>query len=339
VDGKYSVIPERGKVVELIYQLCADGMGVNLITKELTQRQIPAFTGKKWTQPYVAKILFGEAAIGHHTPLRRDPATKKRIPTEKIENLYPAVISETLNAQAKVAMRQRKNKGGRVNLNGKIHPFSGLLRTHTGAALHVKYRAVGRKDPKLVPYLQDQSNGNSYPLSYFEFYLLSWLVKFEPEPTKKQSNSEITALEGKIAKLDHKIQTLKDRINAGEEYESFLDLLATAEKQRKDQSQKLAQLRAITPVGQGLVTMQGLCERLSPEDSNDHADHTKRKTNLDPADYTNREINLELRATLRRMVKQIEVTIGQEHRFWPKKSLRVSITFRDGNRAEFMHKF
>ena len=44
-------------------------------------------------------------------------------------------------------------------------------------------RAVGRKDPKIVPYLQDQSNGNSYPLSYFEFYMLGWLVKFEPEPT------------------------------------------------------------------------------------------------------------------------------------------------------------
>ena len=156
VDGKYEVIPERGKVVELIYQLCADGMGVNLITKELTQRQIPSFTGKKWTEPYVAKILLGEAAIGHHTPLRRDPATKKRIPTEKIENLYPAVISETLNAQAKVAMRQRKNKGGRVALDGKIHPFPGLLRTHTGVALRVKYRAVGRKDPKIVPFLQDQ---------------------------------------------------------------------------------------------------------------------------------------------------------------------------------------
>ena len=156
--------------------------------------------------------------------------------------------------------------------------------------------------------------------------MFGWLVKFEPEPTKKQSDSEITALEEKIAKLDYKIQTLKDKINSGEEFESFLELLATAEKERKDQSQKLEQLRAITPFGQGLVTIQGLFERLSRKDSNDHADHT------------NRETNLELRATLRRMVKQIEVTIGQEHRFWPKKSLRVSITFRDGNRAEFMQK-
>jgi len=40
VDGKYEVIPERGKVVELIYQLCADGMGVNLITKDLKNRAI-----------------------------------------------------------------------------------------------------------------------------------------------------------------------------------------------------------------------------------------------------------------------------------------------------------
>jgi len=113
-----------------------------------------------------------------------------------------------------------------------------------------------------------------------------------PSRQKKQSNSEITALEEKIAKLDYKIQTLKDRINSGEEYESFLELLATAEKERKDQSQKLEQLRAITPVSQGLVTMEALIERLSRKDSNDHADHT------------NRETNLELRATLRRIINK-----------------------------------
>jgi hypothetical protein len=270
--------------------------------------------------------------------LRHDPVTKKKIPTEKIENLYPAVVSETLNAQAKVAMRQRKNKGGRVNLAGKIHPFSGLLRTHTGAALHVRYRVVDRnKDPKMVPYLRDQSNGNSYPLSYFECYMLGWLVGFEPEPTGKEGDHEIIALEEKIAQLDHKIQTLKDKINSGEEFESFLELLATAEKERKDRSQQLRQLRAVTPVNQGLVTIQGLFERLSRQDPNDHADHTTGETHGDHADHTTRETNLKLRAILRRLIKRIEVTIGREHRFWTKKSLRVSITFQDGNRAEFLH--
>ena len=123
--------------------------------------------------------------------------------------------------------------------------------------------------------------------------MLGWLVRFEPEPTKKQSKSEITALEEKIAKLDYKIQTLKDKINSGEEFESFLELLATAEKERKDQSQKPEQLRAITPFGQRLVTIQGLFERLSrKEDSNAHVDRT------------NRETNLELRATLRRIINK-----------------------------------
>ena len=168
--------------------------------------------------------------------------------------------------------------------------------------------------------------------------MLGWLVRFEPEPTKKQSNSEITALEEKIAQLDYKIQTLKDKISSGEEYESFLELLAIAERERKGRIQKLEQLRAITPVDQGLVTIQGLFERLSRIDSNDHADHTKRKTPLALAEYTNRETNLELRAMLRRLIKQIEVTIGQEHRFWSKKSLRASITFRVGIRLEFKHK-
>jgi hypothetical protein len=268
----------------------------------------------------VTKILLGEAAIGHHTPSRIDPATRKMIPTEKIENLYPAVVSETLNAQAKVAMRQRKNHGGRIDIDGKIHPFSGLLRTHDGAGLHIKYRAVGRKDPKMVPFLHDHSNGNSYPLSQFEFFMLGWLVQFEPEPVQKQS-TEITAVEEKIAKLDYKIQTLKDKINSGEEFESFLELLSTAEKDRKSSKALLEQLQAITPTGQGLVTIEGIFERLG-----------------DLTDRSTRETNLELRATLRRMIKEVRVTIGQEHRFWPKKSLRVSVEFRDGNRAEFMHK-
>jgi hypothetical protein len=327
VDDKYEVIEGRGQVVELIYRMCSDGMGVKLIARELMRQGISPFSGEKWTKSYVAKILISEAPIGHHAPSRIDPATREEIPMETIKHLYPPVVDEDLNAKAKVAMRQRKNKGGRVDVD-RVHPFSGLIRTHDGAALWVKYRKIGRKNPKLVPYLQDQSNGNNYPLSHFECYMLSWLVRFElPEPTGKQGESEITTLQEKIAKLDYKILTLKDKINSGEEYESFLELLAGAERERKDRIQKLEQLRAITPVDQGLVTIQGLFERLSnPEDSNPHIDRT------------NRETNLALRAALRRLIKEIQVTIGQEHRFWPKKSLKVSVEFRDGNRAEFTHK-
>jgi hypothetical protein len=307
-------------------------MGVKLITKELIRRKIPSFTKKswckKWNEPYVAKILTGESAIGHHQPIRFDPETGKRIPAEKILNLFPAVISERLNSQAKVAMRQRKNTGGRVDLEGgKVHPFSGLLVSHTGAAMWIRYRAVGRKDPKMVPFLHDQSNGNSYPLGQFECYMLGWLAKFEPEPTDQQSDLAITSLEEKIIKLDHKIQTLKDKINSGEQFDSFLELLSRAEKERIDQIRKLEELRAITPSKQGVTIVEGIFERLSSENGN-------YQDNL--SDHTNLETNLELRAVLRRMVKQIKVTIGCEHKYWYKKSLRVSVTFRDGNTAEFL---
>jgi DNA invertase Pin-like site-specific DNA recombinase len=324
VSGKYEIIPERAEVVELIYRLSADGLGVNLITRELIRRKIPSFTSGPWGEAYVAKILLGEAPIGHHVPRRIDPATKQKLPTEKIENLFPAVISETLNAQAKVAMRQRKNKGGRVEYDGnKIHPFSGLLETHTGAPLHVKYRKHGRKSPRMVAYLVDQATHNSYPLDSFEFITLGWLVGYEPAPVRNP-NGEITTLEEKITKLEYKIQTLKDKINAGEEFESFLELLANAEKERKSTSERLEQVRAIEPMERGFVIINSIFERLSPAPGQPYT----------PPD---RELDLQLRAVLRRIISRIELTIGSEHRFWQNKSLLVTVTFRNGTRAEFAH--
>jgi DNA invertase Pin-like site-specific DNA recombinase len=159
VDNKYEVIPDRAQTVELIYQLCAESLGMNLLAQELTRRKIPSFSGKPLNECDIAKILRSEAPIGHHHPYRVDPATRKQIPTPRIEGLYPPVISESLNAMAKIAMRQRRNKGGRVDRDGKIHPFQGLLQSHTGAPLHIKYHPKGRNDPTMIPYLRDPGSG------------------------------------------------------------------------------------------------------------------------------------------------------------------------------------
>jgi DNA invertase Pin-like site-specific DNA recombinase len=340
VDGKYEVIPERAKTVELIYQLCADGMGINLITKELVKRKIPPLSGKKWGESYVTKLLLGEAPIGHHQPQRRDPATKKKIPSETIHNLFPPVISETLNAQAKIAMRQRKNRGGRVDFdNGPIHPFLGLVQSHSGTPLRIKYRQINRLsgDPGMATYLRDET-GNTYPLEQFEQIMLEWLIKFEPAPVQKQS-SEITTLEEKITKLDYKIQTLKDKINAGEEFESFLELLANAERERQATSEQLDQLRAVQPLEKGftifwaklysLWNIDGMV--LGPEFG------SLPLLDIEKAKKEKRDALLEVRGTLRRMIRVIQVTIGRESWSCNKKSLRITVQFNDGTRGEFTH--
>jgi hypothetical protein len=131
-------------------------------------------------------------------------------------------------------------------------------------------------------------------------------------------------LKGKITQLDHRIMILKEKINSGEEFDSFLELLGNAERERKSSTEQLAQIRSIEPMERGFTIIHSIFERLDPGPG--------RKWT--PPD---RDTDRQLRAVLRRMIQKIELTIGQETR-WQKKTLRATVTFRNGATAEFEHR-
>jgi len=313
VEGKWEVIPERGEAVRLIFRLCADGMGINLIRGELERRGVPAFgRSGEWTVPYIAKILSSESVIGTLQPFRgTDPTTRRRIREVPIENHYPAVVDHDLFVRAKVAMRGRRNKGGRVVLDSPVNLFTGLLVNPKGRAIHVKYRKTGRKNARTFAILRDQKSGLTYPLEAFEGLFMNWITGVPVDSlTGTDDTSELGKLRAERDRLTFQIQTLTDRIGSagGDQFTSFLDLLSKAERDRKSIVERIETLETQTPLAQGMTDL-GSAWRLLQSASDDEA---------------KRELRHKLRGLLRRVVKKIVVDIGNEHRFWNHKSLGIT---------------
>jgi hypothetical protein len=342
VDGTFVVIPERAAVVQQIFEMSADqSMGIELITKTLIQKQIPPFGKKPWCTATVAKILSSEAA-GHHHPCQRDPETRKKLPPQRIDNLFPPVVDEALYARARVAMRERRASGGPVSTEpGLTSLFTGLLRSHDDSPIFVKWRKTGRKNPVMMPMIRDEGTQRTYPLENFAALVLSWLAQdgIDLTGTEQPVNQEIRELNERNDKLAYKIQVLKDKITSADDFEALLEPLREISEQHKEAVRKREQLQARIPGNRALDEYRTTLNTVYPDLAT-----PKGITIIHTADYHFGSVTtadpdsiIKLRAALRRLLIKIEVQVGAEHRFWSKKSLRVTVTFRSGSTAEFTH--
>jgi hypothetical protein len=138
VNGAFTLVPDRAKVVELIYTYAADlGLGHRGIAKRLNADRVPTFPSRRgskvWLPAYVHKILTDPAVIGTHTPHRVeiDPTTKqkRRVPDVDgaIEGYFQAAIPKAL--YLRVHGRQQKVPAGRPPAQGTVgNVFRGLTR-------------------------------------------------------------------------------------------------------------------------------------------------------------------------------------------------------------------
>jgi DNA invertase Pin-like site-specific DNA recombinase len=118
VDGpgdagrQWQVIEDRAAVVRRIFELAAQGVGVDTIAETLNRDRVPTFgRGMMWRGNYVKKILMSPAVIGSFVPRtltydargrrRRDPAG------DPIDGYFPAVVDAAVWETVQ-AMRSRR---------------------------------------------------------------------------------------------------------------------------------------------------------------------------------------------------------------------------------------
>jgi DNA invertase Pin-like site-specific DNA recombinase len=114
-QGKIKLIPERAKIVRLIFKMTLNGVGRDSITTHLNTTRVPCFgRAKMWHSSYVAKIQESPAVIGTFTPhLNRKEEGGKRKPLDPIPGYYPAVIDKATFTRVQSLLRSRTPLRGR----------------------------------------------------------------------------------------------------------------------------------------------------------------------------------------------------------------------------------
>src|SRR5262249_3596149 len=89
--GKLRLIPERGQVVQRVFQLAWSGYGRHRIAQALQSEGIPPFGGQgEWPSCTIGFILTDRRALGEYQPRKRN----RELDGPPIPNYYPAAVSE-----------------------------------------------------------------------------------------------------------------------------------------------------------------------------------------------------------------------------------------------------
>jgi DNA invertase Pin-like site-specific DNA recombinase len=113
-DRTFFIIKDRAAVVRRIFEMTAEGTGLNRIAQVLNRENIPTFgKAKFWQRSYIQKLVDNPAVIGTLTPHsieweKNDNGNLRKVrrPHDTIEQYYPDVVAKDLYRRVR-AMRER----------------------------------------------------------------------------------------------------------------------------------------------------------------------------------------------------------------------------------------
>jgi DNA invertase Pin-like site-specific DNA recombinase len=203
VDGKYKLIPEAVKSLQMIFDLKLKGIGVTGITKHLSAKapwSPPANEKRKtsgWRSSYVQKILRDRSVLGEFQPHRK--VNGKRVPDgEPIIGYFPEVVPAVKFYAVQEQLKKNIGKGGRT---GKV---SNVL-THLvycaycGEPMHYVNKG---KTPKGGEYLRCSKatsgrscKGSGIKYQEIEALILDNCERLRPELVMPNANEQAKELE------------------------------------------------------------------------------------------------------------------------------------------------
>jgi DNA invertase Pin-like site-specific DNA recombinase len=256
-DGKLLLIPERAAVVRRLFQMVAQGYGLQTIVKTFTQEGIKPFRDSKhWTRSTMLWILRQRHAVGEF-----QPKTKGRKPVgAPIADYYPPVVSEEEWLAAKAGLEERFIKRGRTSRYVNI--FSGLL-TNAADGSSFYRKVVQGKWPYLQNSLGDEGSGKyvAFRADIFEKLFLKHFAEIDPRTILDGANGH-----KEVVQLKQAYQGLESKIEQGKlDYEqspssALAGLLARWETERDRLAKELAEarLRAAHPLSGAWSEAQSL---------------------------------------------------------------------------------
>jgi DNA invertase Pin-like site-specific DNA recombinase len=139
---RFVVRADRAAVVGQIFQMVVEGVGQMLIARFLNHHHVATFSGKpKWRPGMIAHLIRNQAVVGRFQPHLSiiENGKRRRVldPDGPIEDYFPAIISEALYNQARLATKSRSTRTGgwRVPAYGNLVVRLGRCAV-CGAPLH-----------------------------------------------------------------------------------------------------------------------------------------------------------------------------------------------------------
>ena len=137
-DHKLIVIPEEAAIVRRIFMMYLSGMGMIAISKALNKEGVPKYSGEKWIDSNIRKILRNEKYAGDMLLQKEyvaDYLTKKEkinhgeLPQYYVEDAHEPIIDREMFNQVQTEMKRRAELySGKANTGRRGHRlFSQLL--------------------------------------------------------------------------------------------------------------------------------------------------------------------------------------------------------------------
>jgi DNA invertase Pin-like site-specific DNA recombinase len=324
INGQFQPIPERVKVIELIFQLASQGYGKQKIKTVLNEKGIKPFKhimNKKpvlsWGASSVQKVLCNRSLIGEYQPYKNINGKKRQVDGEPIPDYYPKVISEELffliNSRTKNPV-----KGSQVKISNL---FSGLIKCHYCGA---SYNYINKgKWQYLICYNAIKGGYHckyrSIPYKQFEndFFKFIHDLKVEkivsPDKSILTDQQKLISLQGMLSDKQKAIDNLLITFSSHKDKEIQASLQRTIESTSSD----ISELK---------IEIENILERLrstkqfekSVTDSID-----KIRQNSSSGDYESR---LLLRTAIRDLISKIVV-------YWVKEVPLYLVVYKNGNHS------
>jgi DNA invertase Pin-like site-specific DNA recombinase len=286
----FTVDAGRAAVVERIFRLATEGLGVPNICKTLVQEGVPPIArrgrqpgagkpakglqkpaGVIWARSYVRTILTERTVLGEYQPCRW--VNGRSVPTgDPVPGYYPAVIEEATYYKAQAAIRARARvKGRNTDTKEVVNLFQGVLRDYDSGETY----QLRQRESKHGKYHQlytassfrGQRTSPGFRLDKLEAGFLRFVSELKAEdfvdrPT--EGTDAVAEVSGKLSALDVKLQRIEQRIRKEDDIEALLDLFTSLKADKARLQDELERLRteATTHTSQSVGELRSLSAML-----------------------------------------------------------------------------
>lgn len=253
----FEPIPERVKLVKLMFWLSLRGWGKQRIARLLQTHKVPTWGVKgkaanSWHHSYVQKILMNRAVLGEHVLWAKRDGVRTPV-TEPLKGYYPPVIDPTVFVRV-----QARGPGPKGPLGKNLHNlFRGLVYDGEYPESRMWFKDHGDAEGKWRYLVSDYSRVHpgepkfswSYPR--LELLLLRYLCDLDWPSLQADRGAElrtldrdIEAAEGEAKVVGTQLKRLVSLVQAGADVEEAVTEIARLKGRRKGLQDQLTGWRA-----------------------------------------------------------------------------------------------
>lgn len=216
--GRYTLHPERAKIMREAVALALDGIGTSGIAKRFTAKGYKTHSGKsRWEDTSLYYQLRSRALFGEYTPKRIDSG-KRHERCDPIPDYYPALLTREQFYELQAVLDARKqNIKGRRGSGIMFNLFGRLLRCgHDGTLMHVITRRNKKGGRKLYTSLANEDFSVSFPYEPLVTAFIQFVTEVRLKPKTKNQTDDVAVWRGQMVERKARLAALRAALKGGD---------------------------------------------------------------------------------------------------------------------------